>query len=67
MSLLTVWMQLYRERRNKFLQGALGESHCIAGCKFLATAAVISKMVNSVADKWEVAEVHGLRIQILPN
>lgn len=51
-----------REEKQLHLQGALGESHFTLGCKFLVTAAVVSKMVNSGADKWEVAEVHELNL-----
>lgn len=51
-----------REEKQVHLQGALGKSQFTAGCKFLVTAAVISKMVNSVADKWGVAEVYELNL-----
>lgn len=59
-----------REEKQVPLQGVLGESCFTAGCAFLVTAVVVSKVVNSVTDRWEAAEVHKLtsiRIQILPN
>lgn len=44
------------------MQGALDESHLSAGCKFLATVAVISKTVNSVTCKCDMAKGHRLNL-----
>lgn len=52
-----------REEKQFHLQGTPGESHFTPDCKILVTAAVFSKIVNSAADKWEVAEVHELNLR----